>query len=120
MGQSPLYDSNVKQRLEKLAKEYQNSVPEKLHVLQNHIEEMRPKIREDSLKNLRMDIHKMAGTAGTFGFPVVSKICKEFEINLIEKIKKFSAVEDNSKWIQEFDGYLRKIKEGFSHKETMQ
>ena len=99
--------------LAKLEDDYRNAIPEKFKSLQKHIDDMRSSIREDSLANLRMEVHKIAGTAGTFGFPEVSVICKEFEKDLIQKIKEYPDTHGNPEWLVVFDSYLKKIKEGF-------
>ncbi|QLH37528.1 MAG: Hpt domain-containing protein [Parachlamydiaceae bacterium] len=54
-------------------------MPEKLKLLRKYIDELKSDPQESTLKALRLEVHKMAGSAGSFGFPRTSEICKEFE-----------------------------------------
>jgi HPt (histidine-containing phosphotransfer) domain-containing protein len=108
-------ENTPKRGLEKLEEEYKNSIPEKIDSLQKHIENLRQAMNEETLKTLRIEVHKIAGTAGSFGFSQVSKICKEFEQDLIQKMKEFPSFHGNSQWITDLDNYLIKVRKGFSH-----
>lgn len=99
--------------LERLSREYRKTIPEKLKLMQFYVDSMRPAIQKEFLMLLKLEVHKMAGTAGSFGFLQVSEVCKAFEIDLHEKIQQFSTPNANEPWIADFDLYLEKIRKGF-------
>ena len=99
--------------LKQFTEEYKLTVPEKLEKIQQLIDQLREKIDEENLKVLRMHIHKIAGSAGTYGFTTVSEVCIRFEKDLLEKLEKLNEVKGDSAWIESFEAYLEKIKQGF-------
>ena len=99
--------------LKELQLRYQESIPEKVNNLRQLINQFQNLQDLDTLNSLRNAVHKIAGSAGTYGFSEVSKICKEFEGNLIQKIKNFSSRAQNSAWLAECENYVKKIQEGF-------
>lgn len=99
--------------LEKIYAEYRASVPEKLKLLEDLIIEVKKTGSEDTLKQLRMQIHKITGNAGTYGFTNVSEICKEFTTILHKKTETINQSKTDPTWGDDFDIYLKKIKEGF-------
>jgi len=99
---------------DKLQHQYQESIPEKINTLKQLISQFQNIQDLDSLTSLRNAVHKIAGSAGTYGYSEVSKICKEFEGDLIQKIKDFSNGA-HSDWLTDFENYIIKIEEGFIH-----
>lgn len=95
-------------------REYDRAIPEKLQKLEILISEFKKSMNLDSLTTLRFAVHKLAGSAGTYGYDSVSVICKEWDLQLLQKIKDFPASLDEQSWIAEMDRNLHQIKEGFS------
>lgn len=105
--------STPKKTLEKLEAEYKKNFPGKIELFQSLMDALHHSFQEETLLALRIEVHKMAGSAGSFGFPEVSVICKEFERDIIQKIKELPSSGENSQWILDFDSYLKKIKDAF-------
>lgn len=101
--------------LQKFTREYRESIPEKEKVIRDLLDEMKKEITLDHLKALKMHVHKIAGSAGTYGFPEVSKRCHQFELELIEKIEHLTERPQAPSWLAEFETHFSAIKEGFSH-----
>lgn len=109
-NQSPELPSDI---LEQFAAEYRKTVPEKIEKIQALLEQLRTKIDEENLKALRMHIHKIAGSAGTYGFTKVSEISIKFEKDLLDKIDHLKEVPGSPEWIKGFESYFDDIKKGF-------
>ena len=101
--------------LQQLQEEYKNTIEGKLQHIRILIDEMHKEVREEDLKALRIDIHKMAGSAGLYGYMPVSDICKQFDMNLLKKIEHFRISPENTVWAKEFDTYFNEIKKAFSN-----
>jgi UDP-N-acetyl-D-glucosamine dehydrogenase len=99
MDQEPLSDI-----FGQLKEEYEKKIPEKLGNLATQVEIVNGEKTEENIKDLRFMVHKLAGSAGTYGYPQVSVCCKEFEKEILEE--DFSHAEE----------YLKKIKGFFSAK----
>jgi HPt (histidine-containing phosphotransfer) domain-containing protein len=102
----------------KFTREYLETVPEKVRVLTELINKMKTKIDLDTLKEFRMHIHKIAGSAGTYGFKTVSDLCRQFEKDLIEKVEHFEERPGEPAWIPEFEAKFNQIKDAFTKKDT--
>lgn len=107
--QNPIPDATFK----KLQLHYQESIPEKIATLRQLITQFQNLQDLETLNSLRNAVHKIAGSAGTYGYSEVSVICKEFEGDLILKIIAFSTVTPCLEWIVDFENYLNKITQGF-------
>lgn len=94
---------------EKWKKEYERTLPEKWALLDSLLKKMQIEIDEETLKAFRIEIHKMAGTAGTVGYMDVSVMCKEFDSDLCGKLKELP----NKAWIPAFQEKLGEIKKAF-------
>ncbi len=94
----------------KLQKEYSDTIPAKLDKLQQLINDLRKDMREDTFKELRLQVHKFAGSSGTYGFADLSHNCKTFEEYLIKRMDELKKGKQNSAWLNEFDQHLDKIK----------
>jgi UDP-N-acetyl-D-glucosamine dehydrogenase len=103
--------------LQNIMEDYRASIPNRLELLQILIDEIRKKTTEKDLKELRLQVHKIAGSAGIYGYGEVSKICKELDQLLGQKIEQFDPTKDTSAWAHDFEVYLEKIRKGFSGSE---
>lgn len=101
--------------LKKLSQKYREEIPEKLKLLRKYIDELKSDPQESTLKALRLEVHKMAGSAGSFGFPRTSEICKEFEKEILQVLSNFSLQKTSGGFI-EFEKYLSKLQDSLSTK----
>lgn len=100
---------------EKWRKKYDETIPAKLQLLEDFVSKMKRGIDQDTLKAFRIEIHKMAGSAGTVGYMNVSVIAKEFDQFLQEKLENFPP---DPSFVIDCEKYLSIIKEGFSVKDN--
>lgn len=108
-------NKNIMPVYEKLRKEYQDSIPIKIEKIQSIVNNFQKSDSLETLNELKFEIHKIAGSAGSFGYPNVSIICKEFEKDINQKIKNFSSSNIHD-WKLQFQDYLDKIRLGFFYK----
>lgn len=106
--------SREKSPMENLIKEYQASISERLELLKSLVEEFNKSPSEKNLKDFRLHIHKLAGSAGLYGFESVSEICKEFDQILGQDIGQFSQAKNLSEWVVRYNSYILKIIQAFS------
>lgn len=97
------------QLLKDLQAEYRSTIPEKMKCLKELLETVHSKMDATSLKNLKYELHKIAGSAGVYGFGSAGKLCKEFDLLIASKLQ----APFDPRWLKEFDAYLEKIQEGF-------
>ena len=93
---------------------YIKSLHEKFIAIQQFIETLRRNTNLETLKELRLTIHKMAGSAGTYGYPAVSDICRVWDQTFAEMILSFPACQKDLSWLNEFERTFAKIKQEFS------
>ena len=70
------------ERLKALYTRYRDALPERLGRLDGLLAEARSG-NEDSLRAFVADLHKLAGTAGSFGEPALGEAARAFEIELM-------------------------------------
>lgn len=80
----------------KIKEEYLQSIPEKLHSIEQLINGLKASPSLESVTSLRNIIHKIAGNAGSFGFPEASILCKEWDRKLGLLIEEYS-----ENWVRE-------------------
>jgi len=89
------------ERFELLREEYQKSFPEKEALLRSLQEELKKTGSIQTLKSLRLEVHKLAGSAAMFGFTKIGSLCKIQEgvlggriDALAQERKEFLSLED--------------------------
>jgi HPt (histidine-containing phosphotransfer) domain-containing protein len=107
-------ESDIDAVLKKFTEEYKLTIPEKIATLRQILDDMKQKITVDNMKALRFNIHKIAGSAGTYGFGTVSKLCREFEFEIISKIEAMDKIPGDPNWLVSFEQVFEKIKKEFS------
>lgn len=92
--------------------EYIATFPEKLKLMHQLIDEINKTVNKENLQALRFHIHKLAGSSGTYGFPELSILCREFEGKILQKMQELKNDNDKGdpRWIAEFMPYIEKIK----------
>lgn len=107
-------DDRLKAIQDKWRKEYDKTVPEKLKLLESLIQEMQKGIEEPSLKAFRMEIHKIAGSAGTVGYTDVSTICKQLDGELSGMLEKFKDNPPDPAVLTRFQSDFNKVRKSFT------
>lgn len=90
----PTPDGMDEGHFQKMAEDYKKGIPEKISALKTHLDALRKEFHLEDLKEIRIIIHKFAGNAATFGFPNVTKICKEWDPKLSKLVEEQKAPQD--------------------------
>lgn len=109
-------DREMNEILQKFAEEYKQTIPEKIRALQSILDDMRRQITPKNLKELRFQIHKIAGSAGTYGFDSVSQRCRQWESDLLEKIESLQEGVGDPAWLEAFEAQFKQITKDFTAK----
>lgn len=73
-------NKSVQAKLQELQKNYAKQLPQKIQDLVAQWQKIKVSFDKQSLKDFNVTIHKLCGTAGTYGYPLVSKIARDLEI----------------------------------------
>lgn len=109
-GVSRSLDNPTEYYLGDIQKEYQRTFYDKIALLQKLIIDVQRSASLESLKALKTEVHKISGSAGSFGFPQISEVCKELEIDLTAHIDMFSETPPTTKWLASLEDFFHKIK----------
>lgn len=96
--------------LEELKGCYQKTIPDKIELLEKLILIVDKSPSLDNLQNLRNEVHKIAGSAGSYGYMSVSELCKNLELNLIEQIDLAKKGLMNYQWLLALEEFFTQIK----------
>lgn len=103
----PIYRDELPNELKE---KYQKSLPEKLALIQQLIKDLHQAITREHLSSLHFQLHKLAGNAGTFGYPKISQLCRTWEERLIQLIDQFPECQKDSVWLDELDMLLIQLR----------
>lgn len=104
-----------KKILQSLRKEYDKTIPIKLNLLGQLIDALKKRWNKDDLIALRFHIHKIAGSAGSYGYDTVSEIGKVLDQASLDELDHFDPLHVNRELLAKFDQSFESIKQGFSH-----
>jgi HPt (histidine-containing phosphotransfer) domain-containing protein len=107
---SPLNNSPI---FNKIQEDYKRSIHGKIEKLHQLIERVKERRDFESLQALRMEVHKIAGSAGSYGFMHVSQLCKQLEIELNQKMNEISNRSLDEEWLSSLNEFLNQIQTHF-------
>ena len=94
---------------------YHATISDRIELLRGLIYEYEKTQSIKNLSELRVQIHKLSGHAGLYGYNEVGEICKTFDKELGDDISIFHEAVDNlSDWIKRYYDYLERIKKAFT------
>lgn len=97
----------------RLQAEYKQSIPHKLALLTHTLHALHQAITQEQLQELRMLVHKMAGSAGTFGYPEASTLCSACDQRLQALLEQYPACQESLDWLRELDHFLKQLYKSF-------
>ena len=97
-----------------LLEEYRKTIPQKLQNIKELINQFKAKSTHQALEALRFSVHKLAGSAGTYGFAKVSQICKKWELDILDKLSHFPPPLE---WGSSLEQQISEIEKAFYGKE---
>lgn len=98
-------------KLKDIKRQYESTIPQKLKLLEDLMNALQQHPDALHLKELKDAVHKIAGSAGSYGFSPVSTLCKEVDLQISERLA--NGLLTDSKWLSSLDVYLKKIKVNF-------
>jgi len=96
---------------DKIKSAYEKTIPSKIELLTNSIRRVQQHPNQDNLTHLQNIIHKMGGSAGSYGYSSVSILCKDMDSEIGSTIAKGEAL--NPMRLTSLDDFLTKILQGF-------
>lgn len=98
-------------KLQELRRSYEKTICNKIDLLSSLIKSAQNDPTTASLTELKNALHKIAGSAGSYGFNDVTIICKNMEGQLKSKIDSGAVVD--KLWLDELDPFLNSVKYHF-------
>lgn len=92
-----------------LVSQYRETFPAKLMLIREHIDLLKKEGSLDALDLLRRDVHKLAGSSGTYGFTTASNLCKSKDLELQEKLKNFNLSGLSPEWFSNLDQFYKEL-----------
>lgn len=92
-------------KLAELKRVYDESIPHKIHELSELSKAA--KASPDSITELKKAVHKMAGSAGLFGYKSVTDACKTMETEIHRRLE--SKQHTDPQWLASLDDFLATI-----------
>lgn len=99
--------------MRELQEAYRKGLPDKLKQIRMKLDALQKEKSKELLTDLRFLVHKMAGSAGSFGYSAVSNICKTWEAQIVAVLT--SGELDHSQLYRDSERYFAEIQEKFSH-----
>lgn len=96
--------------LAEIKDEYRKSIYSKIERLEEFILNVQKKSDVSSLQELKVEVHKLAGSSGSYGYPKVSEICKIMEIELIKQIDLAKYSKPSPQFINSLDEFFTQVK----------
>jgi DNA-binding response OmpR family regulator len=103
-------------KFEILKSKYDQTICDKIDLLTKLIKAAQETPDQQSIPALKDAVHKIAGSAGSYGYVDVSTLCKELEFHINQKLSSKDAIEKG--WLSSLDDFLRKIKYSFQFPST--
>lgn len=107
---SALHDPFSSELLAELKTTYQKSIADKVERLERMILAVEKNPVLGNLQALRGEVHKIAGSAGSYGYMAVSELCKKLELELISQIDWAKKAQINPQWLLSLDEFFTQIK----------
>lgn len=103
-------DSFPEKVLDDLKQKYKEKIFDKLTRLQNLILTLQRDPTLKHLENLKNEVHQIGGSAGSYGYPQVSQLCKKLENDLIEQMALVQKGTWDFEALYALDDFFKEIK----------
>ncbi len=94
---------------------YKYSICDKVECLENLLNEVQKTPSGLSLKGLQNELHKISGSAASFGYPDVGALCKSKEKQIQDIFDHSELFPPSIDWMDSLQEFLKKIKLAFQH-----
>lgn len=93
-----------------LQADYNKTISDKIERLEKMILAIQKAPTVDHLENLRWEVHKIAGSAGSYGYEGASELSKNLELDLIKQIELARQGQLRHDWLFVLDDFFSQIK----------
>lgn len=104
-----LPQSPIKKALVELKKEYDKTIDQKISSLRELFHRLQK--NPDQIQEFAALIHKISGSAGSYGYAKVSTLCKNMVVEINQKIAAGTA--QDSVWLSTLQPFIENVKEAF-------
>ncbi|WP_454782696.1 diguanylate cyclase [Legionella sp. WA2022007384] len=102
-------DENTQKKLHNLFVLYSKSLPEKIHNIEMQWHAQLKQWDLIGFQNFHRDVHSLCGSAGTYGYPELSKTARKMEILLKDILTKGKLTEGDQEKITSFFNQLKSV-----------
>lgn len=96
--------------MQRLKDKYKQMIPGIVKDLEALVQTVKSQKNFESITALKQSVHKIAGSAGSVGFPAVSDLCKQWERGLIKQLETLDKVPLDPSFFETQDDFLSQIK----------
>ncbi len=94
----------------RLQMDYKKTIPKKIERIEHMVLAIQRDPSIEHLHRLYVEMHKMAGSAGSYGYHAVSAMCLEIQYELIQQIELAKKGQLNPVWLFSLEDFLTNIK----------
>ncbi len=98
---------------QRLQKEYLATIPQKISELEKSVAIAQKSPTKEALTALRMGVHKLAGSAGIYGFAEVSVLCKTLELEIVKISEQLPLSSPDPQWLSHLSHCPKTIEGAF-------
>ncbi|MBI5274503.1 MAG: Hpt domain-containing protein [Chlamydiales bacterium] len=97
----------------KIQETYLQGLSEKFKEIDRLFNQLKNQWNKEDIVALRFIIHKLAGNAGTFGFPKVSDLCHIWDQKLIAMLEQPINPTMDTAFFHDFTAFITRVKQEF-------
>lgn len=101
-----------------LLEKYESTILKRIETLSTLIQSLQQQFSEETLKELKGEVHKISGNAAPYGFAEAGTLCHNFEFylnSIEEETNKQKLIENLSTFNENCDQFLEKLFFAFQH-----
>ena len=102
-----------KETLQFLKEEYCKTIPIKVDQVRVLIDSLKADWSLDNLRAFRFHVHKIAGSAGSYGYTSVTELCKLAEQLVLSELDHVDPLPVNKELLMKLDQFFESLKQGF-------
>lgn len=99
--------------LAEIKKNYNKSIYDKIDRLEKMILDVQKQPTLENLQLFKTEVHKIAGSSGSYGFTKVSELCKQCEIEIEQRMQEVKNQQLDINWLNSLDEFFAQVKKYF-------
>lgn len=94
-----------------LKRDYDKKIVDKIDKLTKLVQAVQHRPDKETFTALKEAVHKIGGSAGSYGYPHVTEVCKELEQEILHKLN--GGAKADKSWLHSLDNFLHSVKYHF-------